>query len=108
MHIAPRGQVQAGVNMRAKAPQFGACGYLFNIAPAPWLHHARASEAFRVGARPVMGEGPPLGGPQLPGGNLLVYPPDPSCRAGKLLHNRAKSELRSLLVGPPTTTTAKT
>ena len=52
-----------------------------------------------------MGEGPPPGGPQLPGGNLLVYPPDPSSRAGKLLHNRANSELRSLLVGPPTTTT---
>ena len=50
---------------------------------------------------------PLLGGPQLPGGNLLVYPPDPSSRAGKLLHNRANSELRSLLVGPPTTTTPK-
>ena len=69
--------------------------------------HARA-KPFVWGRGPVVGKGPPPGGPQLPGGNLLVYPPDPSSRAGKLLHNRANSELRSLLVGPPTTTTAKT
>ena len=69
--------------------------------------HARA-KPFVWGRGPVVGKGPPPGGPQLPGGNLLVYPPDPSSRAGKLLHNRANSGLRSLLVGPPTTTTAKT
>ena len=68
--------------------------------------HARA-KPFVWGRGPVVGKGPPPGGPQLPGGNLLVYPPDPSSRAGKLLHNRANSELRSLLVGPPTTTTPK-
>ena len=62
VHTASRGQVQAGVNVRAKgAPVWWLVKFFRRNAPALWPHYASTSEAFRVGVRPVTGEGPPHG-----------------------------------------------